>query len=92
MFNSWRKLAQRVRTCTLCGRVVFAVADIVRQGHYIPRGSTGRISKVHLNGDYEVAFEGARSEVVRVHRREVAPAPQLARGGGALPKAKTLRG
>ena len=50
------QVRQHVDTWFLRNRIVFANSAIVKRGQYIPRGSTGRISKVLANGDYEVEF------------------------------------
>lgn len=80
MFSRLQKLARKVQTASLAGRPVLAAADIVRRGHYVPRGSTGKIIRVRADGDLDIAFDRMEGGVVRARRAEVAPAPTMAQG------------
>lgn len=57
---------------------MLASADIVRHGHYVPRGATGRIVRVRADGDLDVAFDRLDAKPIRARPHEVAPAPSLA--------------
>lgn len=78
MFSAIHRLFTQARSHALADRPVFASADIVRRGHYVPRGSTGRILRVRRDGNYEIAFDRLETERVVVNPREVAPAPAIA--------------
>lgn len=81
MFTTLLRLARRARSAMLAGRPVLARTDIVRHGHYVPRGATGRIVGVRPDGDREIAFDRIEAERLSVRRREIAPAPTLATRG-----------
>lgn len=87
-----KRLAHRLRSQSLAGRAVFASATIVRQGNYVPRGSIGRIQKVTLKGEYEVAFDHLPGIAVAVRPREVSAVPELARARGLLANLPTVGG
>ena len=80
MFSRLQKLARKVQTASMAGRPVLAASDIVRRGHYVPRGSTGTIVRVRADGDFDIAFDRIGAGPVQARRAEVAPAPRLAQG------------
>ena len=73
------QVRQHVDTWFLRNRIVFANAAIVKRGEYIPRGSSGRISKVLANGDYEVEFYGCKKIHLSVRAADVTLSPFLGR-------------
>lgn len=77
MRELWRRAIHRVADHLLRDRAVFTRETIVRRGHYIPRGSNGRIVSVCIDGDWLVQFADVPEARLKMRPAEIALAPAL---------------